>query len=145
MNYRIAISADHRGFLLKQYLMNECKDIQWTDYGSYTSERTDYPLFVPPVIKALKTGLVEYGILICGTGIGMAIAANRYKNIYAGVVWNADLARLSKEDDNVNILVLPADFITQDEAFLCVTSWLTASFKKGRYQDRLLLVDSQDI
>ncbi len=142
MNHRIAISADHRGFLLKQYLMAQGETIEWSDYGTNTLERTDYPLFVPPVVEALRAGHVDYGILICGTGVGMAIAANRYKGIYAGLVWNGEVARKAKEDDNITILVLPADYLTEQEALHCVRVWLETSFKEGRYQERLSLIDS---
>ncbi len=141
MEHRIAISADHRGFLLKQYLIAHLGTVQWFDYGTHTPERTDYPLFVPPLVEALKAGMVDYGILICGTGVGMAIAANRHRGIYAGLVWNAEVARRAKEDDNVNVLVIPADYLTKDEAVKCIASWIAASFKGGRYQERLSLID----
>src|SRR5262245_20565437 len=100
MKHRIAIGTDHRGFLLKQYLIAHCEIFSWSDYGAHSPERTDYPLFIPPVIEALRKGTVDYGVLLCGSGIGMAIAANRYKGIYAGVVWNSEVARAAKEDDN---------------------------------------------
>ncbi|MBA3751783.1 RpiB/LacA/LacB family sugar-phosphate isomerase [Candidatus Dependentiae bacterium] len=142
MNYRIAIGSDHRGFQLKSYLLNENLSCEWLDCGTFSSERTDYPLFVLPVISALHAGTVDGGILICGTGVGMAIAANRHKGIYAGLVWNEEIARLAKEDDNINVLVLPADYMSDQTAVACISSWISAVFKKGRYQERLSLIDS---
>ena len=74
---------------------------------------------------------VQYGVLICGTGGGMAIAANRYKNIYAVVAWNRDVARRCKEEDNANVLVLPSDFVSCDEAIIMINAWLARNLKVG--------------
>ena len=137
---KIAIGADHRGYELKQFLI-EVPDIEWVDVGTDSDERTDYPLYVPPVVDALYAKTVDYGVLICGTGVGMSIVANRYKHIYAALAWNVDVARLSKEDDNSNVLVLPADFVTQDQARDMLSAWLEAKFKSGEYEDRLALFD----
>ncbi len=145
MNYRIAIGADHRGFVLKQELMRhetiEGNSIFWTDVGTFSSERTDYPLFAKKVVAALHAGSADLGILSCGSGIGIAIAANRHRGIYAGVVWNEEVARSAKEDDNVNVLVLPADYLSNDLAYHCVEAWLSTSFKGGRYQERLEMLE----
>lgn len=141
MDYHIAIGADHRGFLLKEYIMRHVSSVQWLDSGTYSIERTDYPLFVEPVVDALLKGTVQYGILICGSGVGMAVAANRHPGIYAAVVWNPEVARKAKEDDNSNVLVLPADYLSYEEAVACIISWLGATFKEGRYQERLSLID----
>jgi len=111
------------------------------DFGTDSSDRTDYPLFVPPVVDALDAGEIDYGVLICGTGIGMSIVANRYKKVYAALAWNKEVAVLSKEDDNSNILILPADFITEDQAREMLSAWLQAKFKGGRYEERLALFD----
>src|SRR5262245_4845693 len=117
---KIAIGADHRGFELKEFLMQQeslaDKKIIWTNVGCFVPDRTDYPLFASPVSILVQTKQVDIGILICGTGTGMAVAANRFERIYAGVAWNEVIARLNKEDDNVNILVLPSDFVTPEQA-----------------------------
>jgi|SRR3989338_5545918 len=138
---RIGIGADHRGYELKQYLIKTLDTIKWFDAGADSDERTDYPLYVPPVIDALKKGSIDYGILICGSGVGMSIAANRYKGVYAALVWNEKVAVQSKTGDNSNILVLPSDYITQDQARDMVLAWLKAKFMGGRYQDRLMLLE----
>ena len=141
----IAIGADHRGYRYKASLMNRFAiaghTINWIDVGTYNETRTDYPEYAKVVCEKIKEGEAQYGILFCGTGIGMAIVANRYKGIYAGVAWNEQVARLSKEDDNVNVLVIPADFVTEDEIHDMVRAWLTASFLEGRYQKRLSMID----
>jgi ribose 5-phosphate isomerase B len=137
---KIAIGSDHRGFFQKEYIKKECL-YTWIDVGTYTDERTDYPLYVTPVVEHMLSHSVDYGVLLCSTGIGMAIAANRHSSIYAAVVWNSTIARLSKEDDNCNLLVLPSDYITDQEAVVCISTWLSARFKEGRYSKRLAMID----
>jgi len=100
---KIAIGADHNGFAAKKYIQQQLPDIDWLDVGTFNEERTDYPIFAKKVSKAILNGEAQEGVLLCGTGVGMAIAANRFPGIYAGLAWNEEIARLSKEDDNVNI------------------------------------------
>jgi len=142
----IAIGTDHRGYRYKQSLMNRFEipghTINWIDVGAYDEKRTDYPEYAKAVCEKIEKGEAQCGILLCGTGVGMAIVANRYKGIYAGVVWNEQIARLSKEDDNINVLVIPADFVTEEEVHVMVHAWLDASFLEGRYQKRLDMIDN---
>jgi ribose 5-phosphate isomerase B len=86
-------------------------------------------------------GKAEYGVLLCGTGVGMAIAANRFKGIFAAVAWNEAVARASKEDDNANVLVLPADDLSEEQTLRIVSAWLGAHFKEGRYRERVAQID----
>jgi ribose 5-phosphate isomerase B len=142
---KIAIGADHRGYELKEYLKNNLNNsfnIKWVDVGTHDIKRTDYPLYTLPVCLEVLQGSVQAGILICGTGVGMAIAANRFSHIYAGIAWNEEVARLNKEHDNVNILILPADFITNELAVKIVQAWLSAEFKGDRYKTRLDMIDA---
>lgn len=142
----IALGTDHRGFKHKEYIKTHLHvpgiAIEFQDFGTHTQERTDYPLFVTPVCRALQQGKAQAGILLCGSGIGMAIAANRFRSIYAAVVWNDAVAQAAKEDDNVNVLVIPSDFITDVQVIVCIVAWLSADFKKGRYQQRLDMIDT---
>ena len=143
----IAIGSDHRGYALKQRLINSCTSfndtqVEWVDVGAFDTERSDYPLFAIKAVEAMKSGQATHAVLLCGSGNGMAITANRYVGIYACVAWNKELARLSKEDDNCNILVLPADFINEHDANAMVKAWLQAEFKNGRYLHRIDLIDS---
>lgn len=142
----IAIGADHRGFsckaYIKQYVVGDDDPIAWIDVGADNDERSDYPIFAQAVVASLKNNEAKYGVLVCGSGAGMAIAANRYPGIYAGVVWNEEIARVSKEDDKTNILVIPADFVSQELAVAMVNTWLKATFKGGRYQERIDLIDA---
>src|SRR5579872_7462981 len=109
---KIAIGTDHRGFLHKEFITQHMHHIEWIDVGTYDQERTDYPLFADKVVHLMHTKVVDYGILLCASGGGMAIAANRHRNIYAVVAWNEEIARQCKQEDNANILVLPSDFVS---------------------------------
>ena len=143
---KIAIGADHRGFAcksyIKQYVVGTDDSVVWIDVGADDDERSDFPLFTKKVCELIVGGEVDRGILICGSGIGMSIAVNRYKNIYGALVWNEDVARLSKEHNNANVLILPADFVSTEEAASMVNSWLKATFKEGRYQMRIDMIDA---
>lgn len=146
MHYTIAIGADHRGYEIKKYIIEHAKlgndTITWIDEGTYSSERTDYPIYAEKVVHAMKSGKADRGVLLCGSGVGIAIAANRHEGVYAGVVWNEETARLAKEDDNVNVLVLPANFIDDQQAVELIERWLSAIFKGGRYQERISMIDA---
>jgi len=151
----IAIGADHRGFAHKEYLKkiitSAGMNIHWIDVGAFNEERSDYPLFAAAACKELLVGHAQRVILICGSGVGMAIAANRYKGIYAALVWNEEVARVSRQDDNTNVLALPSDFVAPDEAVAIIHAWLHAEFRGNvaggnadfdtRYQERIKLLD----
>jgi ribose 5-phosphate isomerase B len=141
----IALGTDHRGYDYKLVIQNgvslETKHINWIDVGAFSAERSDYPSFAVSVVRAVRSGQAHAGILLCGTGIGMAIAANRFEGIYAGVAWNAEVARRAREEDHVNILVLPADYITPAQSIPIIQAWLEATAKSGRYADRIAMID----
>ena len=145
---KIAIGADHRGYELKEALKKHTKfnnyDVEWIDCGACDAKRSDYPVFVCAVCTQLQQGSAQRGILICSTGVGMSIAANRFKNIYAALVWNENIARAARQEDNANVLVFAADCTTLDQAISMITVWLEAEFKGGRYQERLDMIDQCD-
>jgi ribose 5-phosphate isomerase B len=142
---KIAIGSDHRGYLHKAVIQQgvtfETKRIEWIDVGCFSAERTDYPPFAYDVVQAMKSKRADVGILLCGSGVGMAIAANRFDTIYAAVVWDKQTAARSKEEDNANILSLPADYITPEQAVEMVIVWLNAEFLGDRYQKRLEMIN----
>jgi len=138
---KIAIGSDHRGFAHKTYIKQHCSLAQWVDVGTYNDTRTDYPLYAAKVVDLMLAGRVDCGVLLCGSGIGMAIFANRRPGIYAGVVWNSDIARQAKEEDNANIVVLPSDFVSHEQSVEIIQVWLSATFKGGRYAQRLAMID----
>ena len=141
----IALGADHRGFALKEYLKKQSHFnstlVSWLDVGAFDAERSDYPVFAAEVCQLILAGKAECGILLCGTGVGMAIAANRFKGVFAAVAWNESIARASKEDDNANILVIPADDLSEEQTQRIVVAWLSAQFREGRYRERVMQID----
>jgi len=140
---KIGIGADHRGFLHKEFIKQHIQSVEWIDVGTSNQDRTDYPIFSDKVVNLMLTHTVDVGVLICGSGGGMAIAANRHKNIYAVVAWNTEVARRCKQEDNSNILVLPSDFISCDEAVAIIKQWLVQEFKGGRYAERIAMIDAK--
>lgn len=140
---KITIGADHRGFQLKTKIIEYFDHYEWLDVGTYSEQRTDYPIYAKRVCQDIKQEGAQRGILLCGSGIGACIAANRNKGIYAALCWNPEVARMAVEDDGANVLVLPADFVSPEQAFAIVQAWLKAEFKGGIYQRRLDMIDEE--
>lgn len=138
---KISIGSDHRGFELKKNIIKKFINVDWLDVGTNSKLRVDYPVFAKKVVNNILNNSVEFGILICSSGIGMSIAANRYQRIYAALCWNKDIAKASKRDDRANILVLPADFVSLDIAYEIIRVWFSSKFKGGRYEKRLDMID----
>lgn len=143
---KIAVGADHRGFEHKEYLKKQTDisgiSIDWIDVGAYHAARSDYPIFAQKACYEMLNNGAGKAILICGTGVGMAMAANRFKKIYAAVAWNEEIARLCVQDDNANVLVIPSDFVSCEQALALVKTWIATPFKGGRYQDRISMIDA---
>ena len=139
----IAIGADHGGYLLKEEVKKylEEKGIQYKDFGTYSEERTDYPIFGEPVIKAVQSKEYEKGILICGTGFGMTILANKFKGIRCASCWNEEVAKLLKAHNDANIIALPGRFINTSQAVTILRAWLGSEFMGGRHTERLQMIE----
>ena len=138
---KITIGSDHRGYALKKYIIEILKDIEWVDVGTDSEDRVDYPIFAHKVCSMVIEESVDRGILICGSGIGMSIAANRFPGIYAALCWDKDIAGVARMHDRANVIVLPSDFISHEEAVETVKSWLRTEFMGGRYKSRLDMID----
>ena len=140
---KIAIGSDHAAFELKQELINYLNTKQMTvnDKGCYSSERADYPDFGHAVALAVLNQEVDLGILMCGSGNGINMTANKHKGIRAALCWNAEIAALARQHNNANILTLPARYITIEEAKKCVDAFLDNSFEGGRHADRVIKID----
>ena len=138
----ISIGSDHRGYELKSKIIEHFADIDFLDVGTNSEDRTDYPIYAKKVCKNIINGKTDFGILICGSGVGISIAANRFSKIYASLCWNAEVAKMAKEDDGANVLVLPANFVTTKEAFEIIKAWIDAKFKGGVYQERLDMIEA---
>jgi len=136
---KIAIGSDHAGFLLKQELINylTTKNIQVVDKGCYSEERADYPDFGHAVAISVESKEVDLGILICGSGNGVAMTANKHQQIRAALVWSKEIGILSRQHNDANVLCLPARFITESDALTITQSFLTTEFEGGRHKNRV--------
>ena len=136
---RIALGADHRGFALKEELKVwlGARGHSVTDCGPASADRVDYPDYAFRVAAAVARHRAERGILICSTGIGMSIAANRFPRVRAALCSSERLARLSREHNDANVLCLGADFVSGAEARRIVGVWLKAEFAGGRHARRV--------
>jgi len=135
----IAIGCDHAGYqykeMLKEFLSE--KGFVITDKGTYSSESVDYPDFVHPVAKAVTDKVVDKGILICGTGNGVAMTANKYQEIRAGVCWSKEIAELIRLHNNANVLCIPARFVSEHMMKDITSVFLETSFEGGRHKRRV--------
>lgn len=141
---KIAIGSDHAGFELKQQLIPflELKGIEIKDHGCYTAERVDYPDFGHAVAKAVLNSEAELGILMCGSGNGINMAANKHAGIRSALCWNPEISALARQHNDANILVLPARYITFEEAKKIVEAFLNSTFEGGRHLDRIKKINS---
>lgn len=143
---KIAIACDHAGFKLKERIRDYFSQKEGTlikDYGTYTCDSVDYPDYGAKVAKAVATGKFDRGILICKTGIGMSIIANRYKKVRAALCYDKDSILMSRKHNDANVLVLPAyRFENSEDVFELVKLWLETEFEGGRHQRRIEKLDS---
>ncbi|PYS90353.1 MAG: ribose 5-phosphate isomerase B [Acidobacteria bacterium] len=140
---RIALGADHAGFEEKETIKKTLDDlgVEYTDMGTTSPESVDYPDYAKRVAEAVSSGEVDQGLLVCGSGTGMAIAANKVHGVRAAVAWNEDIARLAREHNNANVLSLPARFSTPEEMDKIVRAWFSANFEGGRHERRVEKID----
>jgi len=136
---KIALAADHAGFEEKENIKRTLDEIgiAYDDMGTDSGDSVDYPDFARKVADAVSSGEYEQGLLICGSGTGMAIAANKVHGVRAAVAWRPDIARLAREHNNANVLALPARFTTGEEAAEIIKAWFSAEFEGGRHQQRV--------
>ena len=135
----IAIGCDHAGTKMKQFLIDllSPEGYLFQDFGTNTLESVDYPDFIHPLAKKIDQGLLEKGIIICGSANGVSMTANKYRNVRAAVCWNDDVVRLSRQHNDANILALPARFITYEEAVRFVRIFFSTGFEGGRHEQRV--------
>ncbi|MCK8494326.1 ribose 5-phosphate isomerase B [Spirosoma sp. RP8] len=139
MPEHIALGADHAGFTYKEAIKSWLEDRNYTvtDFGTYSADSADYADFAHPVASAVETGKAERGILICGSGQGVSMTANKHPNIRAALVWQPAIAQLTRQHNNANVLCLPERFISLDDALQCVQLFLATEFEGGRHQQRV--------
>ena len=137
MSNKILIAADHAGLDLKQGLIEQMPKDTFEDLGTNSNENVDYPDYANELARRINLDNNKKGVLICGTGVGMSVAANKFMNIRAGLVYNSEVAKLIREHNDANILVLPGRYMDIHEAKKCVEIFLTSSFEGGRHIRRL--------
>lgn len=136
---QIAIGCDHAGYPYKEAvkaLIAE-RGIKIKDFGTDSSDSVDYPDFVHPVANMVQKGEAELGIVMCGSGNGVAMTANKHQDIRAALCWNAELASLGREHNNANVLAIPVRFVSEDTALSMVRAFLDAEFAGGRHERRV--------
>lgn len=141
---KLAIASDHAGHCLKEEIKKEFVDFEWVDFGSYDEDSTDYPDTGHPAAQAIANGDCDMGVLICGSGIGMSIVANRVKGIRAALCVDVEFAKLARLHNNANVLVLPGRFVSIKEAFYIVHSFFETEFEGGRHQQRIEKIDGEN-
>ena len=135
----LALGSDHAGYELKEFLKKYLieKGFEIIDFGTKSNKSADYPDFAHPVAKVVNDNEIETGILICGSGNGVNIVANKYPNVRAALCWLEEIAVLARKHNNANILSLPARFISLEESIKIVDLFLSTTFEGGRHQTRI--------
>lgn len=142
----IAVGSDHGGLELKQVVceMLQGRGLEFKDFGTFSDDSVDYPDFGAKVANAVSKGEMEKGILICGTGIGMSIIANKFPGIRAALVHDEFTAQMSKEHNNANILVMGGRILSSEQGVRLAEIWLDTEFEGGRHQNRLLKIAASE-
>lgn len=135
----IALASDHAGFPLKQkvQLFLEDNGARVKDFGCYSEESCDYPDFAHPLASAVENGEYEFGIVICSTGNGICMTANKHQGVRAALCWDTKLAELARQHNNANVLGLPANFISAPKALDIVRTFFQTDFEGGRHERRV--------
>lgn len=146
---KVVIACDHGGFGLKEKLIFEMKDggklsmvKEYKDLGTNSEESVDYPNYAHALAEFIKQNPDYMGVLICGSGIGISIAANRHKHIRCALVSEPEIACLTRQHNNSNVIALGARFIKEDVAINCVKNFITTNFEGGRHETRVSLIDN---
>ncbi len=139
---KVLIASDHAGFVLKSSLMHSF-DYEWIDLGPKSTDSVDYPDYAHKLANALKDGQADKGVLICGSGIGISIAANRHDGVRAALCTNGLMARLSRQHNNANVLVLGERLTGIDVAKDCVNEFFKTDFEGGRHGRRVAKIEEK--
>src|SRR6185503_13570290 len=140
---RIAAGCDHAGFEVKDAVVKMLRenghDVK--DYGTFSHDSVDYPDFAHAVANAIENKEADFGVLVCGSANGVAIAANRHHGVRAAIAWRIEVATLARQHNNANVICIPARFVTADEASQFVSSFLKSAFEGGRHEKRVLKIE----
>ena len=134
----IGLASDHAGFELKEYIKTwlEAKGYSFKDFGTYSADSCDYADYAHPMAEALENGEFDRAIGICGSGEGMAITLNKHQKIRASICWLPEIAAITRQHNDCNVLVLPARFIDNDTAIAILEQWLVTPFETGGRHER---------
>lgn len=140
---RIPIASDHAGFELKQHLSAALTSLGYEveDLGTHSLASTDYPDYAHPLAEKVERGEVARGVLLCGTGLGMAYAANRHHGVRAAVAWTPEIAELARKHNDANVLVLPARFVSAEDGVRIMKTWLETAYEGGRHDRRVAKIE----
>lgn len=143
----IPIAADHAGFEMKERLRTALTEMGFDvqDVGTHSAASTDYADFAHPLAQGVSDGRVQRGVLLCGTGLGMSYVANRYPGVRAAVAWTPEIAALSRKHNDANVLVVPARFVSDEDALAILSAWLDTGFEGGRHQRRIEKIEKDDV
>jgi len=135
----VLIACDHAGYDMKMQLLQTelFKDATVKDMGTHSSDSMDYPDAIHPLASILNSDDSKMGIILCGSGNGVSMTANKYANVRAALCWNEEIASMARQHNNANILSIPARYITLEEAVKCVKAFLNTDFEGGRHQRRV--------
>ena len=135
----IAIGSDHAGFEYKEDLISflEGKGLPYHDLGTHSKDSVDYPDFAHPVAEAVEKGEASFGILLCGSGNGVAITANKHQGIRAAICWGEEITKLAREHNDANVICIPARFVREGDAEKMVDIFMHTDFEGGRHQRRV--------
>lgn len=135
----IPIASDHAGFELKEFLKEELskQGYKLKDYGTFSTDSCDYPDFIHPLAKDINDGLYPLGLIMCGSGNGVQITANKYLKVRCALCWIEEIASLARKHNDANIISLPARFITKEEGLKIATTFLNTDYEGGRHQRRV--------
>jgi ribose 5-phosphate isomerase B len=136
---KIAIGSDHAGFDYKEHLRQKFTEqgFEVSDFGAYSTDSADYPDFAHPVAQSVEDGKTIFGILICGSGNGVCITANKHKGVRAALCWTNDLAALARQHNNANVICIPSRFVDLETAVSMAETFLRTEFEGGRHQKRV--------
>ena len=135
----VAIGADHAGFEMKTALISYLEQKGYTvkDFGTYSADSVDYPDYAHPIATAVEKGEAAFGILLCGSANGVAITANKHQGIRAGLSFNIEVAKLTRQHNDANVICLPARFISLDQARQMIDNFIETPFEGGRHANRV--------
>ena len=143
---KLAIGSDHAGFPLKETVKTwlEERGHEVTDYGTHSEDSTDYPDYAHPVATSVEEGGAELGILMCGSGNGINMTANKHQGIRAALCWTSEIAEMARLHNNANVLSMPARYIPESEALAILETFISTSFEGGRHERRVNKISQQE-